>query len=132
MIIAGLAAVVLSQLDWVPGQLVLFGASDGLSGPFGMDLDWLERLPNIVGALGAAAALTGALALRWPLREVAAIVALALVLGTAFQIAWLVDPPSAVLEVEDAEPFSFRWPAYAAAVALADAAVSAVWLTRRA
>ncbi len=121
---------------------MIFGTADGLLGPLGLDYAWLERLPNIVGGLGVAAALCGVLELRWSQRWVAALVALALALGAAFVIAWLVDPPESLYMVigggavysegGTGKPFALGWPAYGAAATLAVGALAAARLARRA
>ncbi len=65
-------------------------------------------MPDIAGGLGLSAALCGAIQWRWPDRAVAAIVAVLLVLGTAFVVWWLLAPPEAVFDAQG-EPFGYDW-----------------------
>jgi hypothetical protein len=88
------AIVAAFLLPWWSG-LLLFGALDRLEGPFGLSLDWLDRLPEVAAALGVAglgAAVIIATGSPWS-RAVAAVTACLLALGTAFLLAWSIDPP---------------------------------------
>jgi hypothetical protein len=87
----------------------------------------VNHLQDVAGALGLGAMVCGGLALRWPSRTVAVIVGVALVLGAAFLVAWLVMPVASDTVVTN---LKFKWPAYAATIALSDAALSSFWLAR--
>jgi hypothetical protein len=132
---AGAVALVMSRLDWARLEfLALFGASDGLVGPFGLPMEWLDRLPDVAAMLGAVAIVSGAIALRRASRPLAAATALVLAAGTAYLVAWLVDPPESL--VDDSGGFIavgdtiYMWATYVATAALAVATIAAVWLTR--
>jgi hypothetical protein len=130
LIIAGLSAAVFSQLGAID-DLTLFGVSGETSGPLGLGPAWVERVPDIAGGLGLSAALCGVISWRWPDRAVAAIVAVLLVLGTAFVCWWLIAPPAAVFGV-GGEPFAYDWSLWVAAGALAVATGAAGALARTA
>jgi hypothetical protein len=120
-----LAAGAVAALIWVLGldwfqftSLTLFGANDKhpleLDGPLGLPLDWWNDLPAVAGVLGVVAIAAAFLRIR--------VVAGVLALGTAYRLAWLIDPPH-VFDAEGASDTTYLWPAYAATAAVAVAAV---------
>ena len=127
LIVAGLCALIFSWLSWVGLRVDYLTLGPPATGPFGSPFEWLNHLQDVAGALGLAAMVCGGLALRWPSRAVAVIVGVALVLGAAFLVAWLVMPVTSDTFVSN---LKFKWPAYAATIALVDAALSAFWLAR--
>src|SRR5690349_6812743 len=123
LIVAGVAALVFAFAQWFPSNgfhFLVVAPSGAVNGPLGFPAEWINAVRTVAATLGLCAAACGALALRWPTRAVAAIVGIALVLGAIYCVLWLVDPfPGA-----DATS-TWRWPAYASVIALADAALSA-------
>jgi len=121
---AAAALIWILGLDWVRLEfLTLFGASDTLEldGPLGLPADWWDDLPAVAGVLGLvaiAAAFTRS-------RAVAAV----LVLGTAYLLAWLIDPPH-VFEGEGRSATAYLWPAYSATAAIAIAAATTGFRSR--
>ena len=118
---AGAAAVLIwvLGLDWFHFTfLTLFGANDRhaleLDGPFGLPLDWWDDLPFVAGVLGLIAIVAAFRRNR--------AVAVVLALGTAYLVAWLIDPPH-VFDGQGASDTTYRWPAYAATAAVGVAAV---------
>ena len=125
---SAVAAVIAAfALPWWSAKL-LFGAFDRLEGPFGLSVDWLDRLPEIAAALGVAglgAAVIIATGSPWT-RAVAAVTACVLAVGTAFLLAWSIDPP----DPGAAGDVSLGAGAYAATAALLVATVAAAAETR--
>ena len=112
------ALIWVAGLDWVEFQyLTLFGANVKhpleLDGPFGLPLDWWDDLPAVAGGLGLVAVAAAFLRIR--------VVAVVLALGTAYLVAWLIDPPH-VFDAQGASDTTYLWPAYAATAAVAVAA----------
>ncbi len=126
---AACAVLAAFALPWWSG-LLLFGALDRLEGPFGISIDWLDRLPEIAASLGVAGLGAAAIiAARSPwVRAVAAVTACVLALGTAFLLAWSIDPPDGGA----AGRVSLGAGAYVATAALAVAALAAAAQTRAA
>jgi hypothetical protein len=119
--VAGLAWV---TTDFI--EVTIFGSTDRWTGPFGLSLSWLERLPEIGAVLGLVALFAAAVALRprpAP-RWLAAAITAILALGTAFLAAWLIDPPAT-----SSSAASVSWPAYATTSALAAATACGILLT---
>jgi hypothetical protein len=112
------ALIWIAGLDWFRLEfLTLFGANDDgsleLDGPFGLPIDWWDDLPAVAGVLGLLAIAAAFLRTR--------VAALVLALGTAYLLAWLIDPPH-VFEGQGASDTSYLWPAYTATAAIAAAA----------
>jgi hypothetical protein len=124
---AGATAVIAAlALPWL--SFLIFGALDRLEGPFGLSLDWFDRLPEIAASLGVAAlgaAIIIATGSPWT-RAVAAVTACLLAVGTVFLAAWLIDPP----DPGAAGRASLGAGAYVATAALAIATVAAAAETR--
>jgi hypothetical protein len=119
---AACAVLAAFALPWWSGLLV-FGALDRLEGPFGLSLDWLDRLPEVaasLGVVGLGAAALIASGSPWT-RVVAAVAACVLAVGTAFLLAWSLDPP----DPGAAGNVSLGAGAYVATGALAVAAIAA-------
>jgi hypothetical protein len=116
---AGAVLIWILGLDWFHfTSLTLFGANDThaleLDGPLGLPLDWWDDLPFVAGVLGLIAIVAAFRRNR--------AVAVVLALGTAYLVAWLIDPPH-VFEGQGASDTTYRWPAFAATAAIALAAV---------
>jgi hypothetical protein len=116
---AGAVLIWILGLDWFHfTSLTLFGANDRhaleLDGPLGLPLDWWDDLPFVAGVLGLIAIVAAFRRNR--------AVAVVLALGTAYLVAWLIDPPH-VFEGQGASDTTYRWPAFAATAAIALAAV---------
>jgi hypothetical protein len=121
LLVAGAAAALIWALglDWFQfAYLTLFGANDEhpleLDGPLGLPLDWWDDLPAVAGVLGVVAIAAAFLRSR--------VVVVVLALGTAYLLAWLIDPPH-VFDREGASGTSYLWPAYVATAAIAVATV---------
>jgi hypothetical protein len=121
------ALIAAFALPWWSG-LLLFGALDRLEGPFGLSIEWLDRLPEIAAALGIVAlGATAIIATGSPwARAVAAVTACVLAVGTAFLLAWSIDPP----DPGATGTVSLGAGAYVATAALAVATLAAAAETR--
>ena len=134
---AGVVALVASRFGWdfQAAFLSLTGDLGELRGPCGLPSTWFAHLHDVAAALAVLAIVNGAVALWRPRRALAGATAVVLVLGAAWIVLWLRNPPQMPASNYGSLPGSIgyiysNWTIVTIG-ALAVAAAAAGWITLR-
>lgn len=107
---AGVVEIVTSRLPWETYSVSITGPTAPFEIPFGLSIDWLDRLPAIAVVLGALMVLCAAIGRR--LLSVVTFAAVAF--GAYFLGRWIFDPPRFIDFLGDGR---FLWPSHVGFVA---------------